>query len=730
MGKEKTKSLHKVETSDAILEIYTEEMPYDCIHPLIEQTKNLVAEYLEKHMVLYKDIKLYVTPRRLTIHLTNVNSLTKNLTKEIFGPPKEVGIDKDGNYTKAVTKFLEKNNAKVEDLCIRKKNNREYFCIIKSYGNENVTTVLSRLVPHLINNLQLPKRMFWDESKILFIRPIRNIFCMYGKKLIPTRICNLQSSHFTYGLFPSHYRKIKIESVDKYFEVLKNNYVIVSQEERRKAIIKILEQLSKKVNKKVHMDEELIDETVYSTEYPSGVLCKFDDEFLSLPEEVIIACVKSKQKCFPLYGEDGKVSSMFIAIRNGLSEHQEIVSEGYSRVVNTRLTDAKFFIEQDKKIPLYSRIPKLKDFIFYKELGSYYDKTLRVVNIGMCISKKLCLIEDAMEVSEKEIERVAAAGFACKNFCDRLIRATLLSKTDLTTELVKEYPELQGIAGRMYALLEKEDPEVATAIEEHYYPTTTEGKLPTTLLGCILSIADKIDTLVCDFAVGIIPTGAGDPYGLRKCAIGVIRNILEKNINIELEELFNTAISYIPSNVKFDKSCLVNNLYDFFKKRLETLFSTKGYKYDEVDAVLNTNFDNLSETALRLSAVKALRSTEKYNEVLTVFRRINNILEQNKGAEMDEICPNIDLMQQEEEKKLWEKFLEIKQKYIAYVENKNFSAALHTIAELYPSVNSFFEKVLVMTEDIKVRENRIKILKNIISLFGKIADFSVLQHNE
>jgi len=728
MAKKKAKIQHKTEHSDAILEIYVEEMPYDCIHPLIEQTRNLVSEYLEKHMVVYKDIRLYTTPRRLTIHLTSVNNLTKNLMKEIFGPPREIGVDKDGNYTKAVIKFLEKNNAKIEDLCIRKKNDREYFCIIKNYGNENVTTVLSGLLSYIINNLQLPKRMIWDESKMSFIRPIRGILCMYGKKLIPSKIHNLSSSHFTYGLFPSHYRRIKIESTEKYFDVLKNNYVIVSQEERRKAIIHILEQLSKKVNKKVHKEEELIDEIVYSTEYPSGVLCKFDEEFLSLPEEVIVACVKNKQKCFPLYEKDGSISLMFIAIRNGLSEHQEIVSEGYSRVVATRLKDAKFFIEQDKKIPLYSRILKLKDFIFYKELGSYYNKTLRVANIALHISKKLGLVENVVEINEREIEKISCASFVCKNFSDKLLRAALLSKTDLTTELVKEYPELQGTAGRIYALLENEDVEVATAIEEHYYPTTTDGKLPTTLLSCILSIADKVDTLVCDFAIGITPTGAGDPYGLRKCAIGIIRTIVEKNIDIDLSKLFDIAISYIPPNIKFDKLSLLNNLYDFFRKRLETLFSAQGYRYDEINAILNKNFDNLPETLLRLSAVKMLRNTEKYSEILTVFKRINNILEQGKNVVIDDSAPDVNLMYQEEEKVLWEKFLEMNPEYLSYVENKNFSAALHMIANLYPFINNFFEKVLVMTEETKIRENRMKILKNIISLFDKIADFSVLQN--
>jgi len=685
---------------DALLEIYTEEIPARFFPSVIDELRNKSGNLLTEQKLDFKEIKIYATPRRLTVYIEQISEKTKQESIEIVGPPLSVAKDKNGNFTNAGLSFAKTQGVDPSELKVKRKQKGEYLCVIKNIGGIETEKLLPEIFTKIILGISFPKTMIWSSENIRFARPIRNILALYGNKTVKLKIADVKSTNFTYGLYTISNKKIKIQEPQKYVQALKNNYVIVDFNQRKEIIKKILEQAVKKYNAKVKLNEELLNEVNFLVEYPSAVVGKFDEKFLQLPKEVIITCLEKNQKFFPVVDEKNELTNYFVGIRNGPSEYQEIVREGYERVLSARLNDAKFFYERDLKKPLSERVSKLKEIVFQEKLGTYYDKTQRIIEISKWIDDK-----------------------------DTIVRTAELSKADLATELVYEFPELQGIAGRIYALKSGEQEEVAKGIEEHYWPLTSQGEIPKTLCGTVVSIADKIDTIVGDFAVGLVPTGTSDPYGLRRQAIGLLRIILEKKLDISIKGLIEKAISGLPQTAVVNSSSLINSVLEFFHQRLETIFTDMGYKFDEVRAVLSCGFENLSETEEKIKAIKEIRKLPEFEPLIIGYKRASNIIKQAQKKQLAVSSKElaVDKFIEPEEKELYRNAEKIQQEIQPLVQQKKYLEVLKKLVLLRQPIDSFFDKVMVMVEDESLCKNRLALLKKIIDMFIYVGDFSLLQ---
>ncbi len=685
---------------DALLEIYTEEIPARFFPQTIKELKDISTRLLTEKNLEFKEIKIYLTPRRLTVYIEKLSEKTKQESVEIIGPPLSIAKDKNGNFTSAGLGFAKDQEVSPLELKIKKTQKGEYLCVVKNIGGIETEKLLPEIFTNIILGLSFPKTMVWSSGGIRFARPIRNLVALYGNKTIKIKIADVKSTNFTYGLWTISNKKIKIQEPQKYVHVLKNNYVIVDHEQRKETIKKIIEQTIKKYNLKLKLNEKLLDEINFLVEFPSAVVGKFDEKFLQLPQEIIITCLEKNQKFFPLTDQKGKLTNYFVGIRNGPSEYQEIVREGYERVLSARLNDAQFFYNRDLQIPLDKRIEKLKEIVFQEKLGTYYDKTQRIIEI----SKWLGGSENILYTAE-------------------------LSKVDLTTELVYEFPELQGIAGRIYALKSGKPQEVAHGIEQHYWPLTSQGKLPETTCGTIVSIADKIDTIVGDFAVGLIPTGTSDPYGLRRQAIGLLRIILEKNLNISVRSLIEKTIDLLPEKVVVDRGALISSVLEFFSQRLEIIFEEKGYRFDEVRAVLSVGFDNLSDTEQKIKAIKEIRKLPDFEPLIIGYKRAANIIKQAQQKKLVKATRDlvVDKLIEKEEKELFQSIERIQEEVFMLNQQKQYLDVLKKLVLLRQPIDNFFEKVMVMVEEEDLCKNRLSLLKKVIDLFLQIGDFSLLQ---
>jgi len=687
-------------SKDALLEIYTEEIPARFFPSVTDELRNISSSLLTGQKLEFKDIKIYATPRRLTVYIEQISERTKQESVEIVGPPLSVAKDKNGNFTPAGFGFAKTQGVDPSELKIKKTQKGEYLCVVKNIGGIETEKLLPEIFTKIILGISFPKTMVWTSENIRFVRPIRNILALYGHKTIKLKIVDVKSTNFTYGLYTISNKKIKIQEPQKYVQALKNNYVIVDFNQREEIIRKILEQAVKKYNAKVKLNKNLLNEVNFLVEYPSAVVGKFDEKFLQLPKEIIITCLEKNQKFFPVVDEKDNLTNYFVGIRNGPSEYQEIVREGYERVLSARLNDAKFFYERDLKKPLSERVLKLKEIIFQEKLGTYYDKTQRVIEISKWIDNK-----------------------------DTIVRTAELSKADLLTELVYEFPELQGIAGRIYALKSGEKEEVARGIEEHYWPLTSQGELPKTSCGTVVSIADKIDTIVGDFAVGLVPTGTSDPYGLRRQTIGLLRIILEKKLDISIKGLVEKAISLLPKTVVGNSSSLINSVLDFFRQRLETIFTDMGYKFDEVRAVLSCGFDNLSDAEEKIKAIKEIRKLPDFEPLIIGYKRASNIIKQAQKKQLAVSSKQlaVDRFIEPEEKELYRNAEKIQQEIQPLVQQKKYFEVLKKLVLLRQPIDNFFDKVMVMVEDESLCKNRLALLKKVVDMFIYIGDFSLLQ---
>ncbi|MDR0398434.1 MAG: glycine--tRNA ligase subunit beta [Endomicrobium sp.] len=695
----------------ALLEIGTEEIPTSYIEPALKQIEQTTLKEFVNLNIKHGSIKTFATPRRLTLIVENLSIKSEDKSEEILGPSWKAAKDINGQWTQAAKGFATKNGTMPDKLNKKITEKGEYLSFTKKTKGEKTETLLTVIFPKIISSISFPKAMVWEESEFKFARPIRNIIALFGKKVIKFKIADVNSSNWTIGLHTYDRSKIKIDSPENYMTVLKNKSVLVDQNERCEEMKKSIEFVVKSVGTVV-ADEALVDEVNYLVEYPSAVLCDFDKKYLDLPLEVFTVCMKKSQKCFAVNDKSGKFLNCFVGVKNGVSKYLDIAKEGYERVVAARLADAEFFYKNDLKSDLNANIEKLKGVVFHKEIGTIYEKIERVKKIALLFNK-----EFSMQVDEKSLER-----------------AVMLSKADLVSEMVFEYPELQGVMGKIYALKSGVDTDVAESVEQHYLPLSASGKLPSNKLASLISLADKIDTLAANFSIGLEPSGSADPYGLRRAGIGFIRIATEILPNKELSSAIEKVFEFLPENIKNNpKSKMAyEKLINFLRQRIEGILESEGYSFDEVKSVVSilgsNKFKDLGSFLPKLAALKNARQKGDFSSISAVFKRINNILSQARKQNIDVLAIiNESLLVEGAEKNLFDCIKKTKAEVVEYISQNKYAEVFDKVLEIKPSIDGFFEKVMVMAEDAKIKSNRISLLNYTKGIFAEFLDFSALQ---
>lgn len=683
--------------SSLLLEIGTEEIPARFLPDALQSLKENAITILNENHISFSEIKTYATPRRLALIATGLPEIQESHVKEVFGPPKKIAFDANSNPTESAIKFAISQGVNVESLIVKKRDKGEYVVAMIEEKGMTVKDLLPEILKRVILSIHFSKTMRWGNGNIRFARPIHWILAMFDKDVIYFEVDGIKSSNITRGhrfLSPAPFQ---IEEISSYITLLRNNYVILNQEERKEIILKGIRKLAITAGGSPIEDEELLDTVNFLVEYPVPVLCSFSEEYLKLPKELLITVMKDHQKYFAIEDKEGRLINHFIVTSNTKEENAETVRIGAERVIKARFEDAKFYFDEDRKKSLHERVEDLTKVTFHDRLGSLYEKTKRIVSIAEFLAERL-------KPSAK----------------DKLTRAAWLSKTDLMTGIVREFPELQGIMGKYYALHDGEGSEIAEALREQYLPAHSGGRLPETDTGAILSIADKIDNIASFFSIGIIPTGSEDPFALRRQALGIIAIILEKGYVITLKELVDKALENL-SVLKGIKEAK-GEILQFFEQRFEPVFSEKGYSFDLIQSILPLSLNvQLKDIKGRLDALQKFKEDKEYNNFLLAIKRVNNIIPKTEIPEL-----KVELLIEESEKKLKEKLNSIKPHLANLLKERKYYETIKLLASLTEPINEFFDHILVMDKREEIRQNRLALLKEIWRTASTIADFSKL----
>ncbi len=686
-----------MKAQNLLVEIGCEELPASFIEPALKFLKEEIKKHLENAHIPPSDIETFGTPRRLILLVYDISEVQPDREELLVGPSVNAAFDSEGNPTRAAIGFAKSKGVSVEEL-IRVSNppgkKGEYVAVKKLIKGRPASEILSEILPELILSVPFKKSMRWGTKKIRFGRPIRWIVAVYGEETIPFEVDGIRSSNISYGhrfLSPEGF---EVENVNEFVDELEERFVVADIEKRKSVILDVSETLARNVGGELLKDEELLEEVTNLVEYPYPILGSFDEEFLKLPKEVPVVVMKDHQKFFSVVDKNGNLKNYFIGVSNIKPVDENVIRKGYEKVLRARLSDALFFFNEDRKKKLEERVPELKGIVFHEKLGTMLDKTERLEELVPVISEL---------INGKDLEEKAK-------------RAAHLSKADLLTEMVNEFPELQGTMGKYYALLDGEDKEVAEALEEQYLPRFSGDRVAKNRIGISLSIAEKVDNLVGFFGVGIKPTGSADPFSLRRNAIGLIQTVFENKIHFNLLPILQKAKEiYVKSEIEILENA-PEEVLDFIKERFKVLLREKGFRADTVEAVLSVT-DDIYDALLRARAIDSLRKSEEFEDVLITMRRVVNIIPE--GFEASPFEP-----EGKYEVELYEKFLSIKERLSSLISSGNYRESLLLIKELKPYVDAFFDNVMVMDKDEAVRNRRLSLLKTIADELRKLADFS------
>ena len=687
--------------SDFLLEIGIEEMPARFLTPALNELESKCTRLLDEKRLTFDAIKTLGTPRRLTVLVKGLVAAQEPLTVEVKGPPRKAAFDIEGSPTKAGAGFARGQGVDPADLVTRLIGQVEYVFAVKQDKGLAAMAVLGEICPQLIGGMSFPKPMRWGYYDFKFARPIRWLTALYGEEVIRFEIAGVSSDRFTYGHRFLSSGMIELSVAGDYAEVLERNYVMVDPVRRREVIWTQVQDAATAEGGRVEENPDLLQEVVNILEYPTAFCGRFPEDYLALPEPVLVTPMREHQRYFPVRGKDGSLIARFVAVRNGTTEHLDTVRAGNEKVLRARLSDAAFFFREDLESPLSDRVEDLKKIVFREELGSVHEKVERIVALGAVISGML----DASDEARRRVNR-----------------AGTLSKADLVTDMVYEFPELQGVMGREYALRSGEEPEVAEAILEHYLPRGAGDVMPSTIPGRILAIADRIDNLVGAFGLGIQPTGSADPYALRRQALAICLISLDSPLYLNLSELFAKAHALYGARLKVGLGEVIDGLNEFFRQRLRGVFQERGLRYDVVDAVLALPFGDVRDLWERASAVAAFREREAFPDIYTAFTRAYNLA---KNADPSALVWPERFMDQAEGA-LYTESRRVQEKVQAALKGRHYPDALDALAELRAPVDVFFDAVLVMVEDQDVRENRLALLNSVAEQVQKVADISKL----
>jgi glycyl-tRNA synthetase beta chain len=683
-----------------VLEIGTEEMPARFITPALEQLKELAECLFRENRIECESVRTAGTPRRLALYAAGLSENQQALVKEVKGPALKVAYNPAGEPAPAALGFARNQGVDITDMVVKAVGPVEYIFARKIEKGRPAGEVLSEICPALISGLHFPKPMRWGDMDFRFARPIKWLLALFGREVVKFTLAGLESGNVTYGHRFLCSGPLRLNDAGDYFSVLKESYVIADPAERKEIIRSQVAGAARSLNGLVEENEELLDEVNNLVEYPTAFAGCFDPSFLRLPEEVLVTPMREHQRYFPVRGPDGKLLPKFIGVRNGLPDNIDIVREGNEKVLRARLADAAFFWDEDLKVPLWDRIPSLKKIVWQENLGSLHDKVERISGLALFIGEKLGVGGGVLE---------------------KIRKSAALCKADLVSNMVYEFPELQGVMGREYALRFGEDREVAEGIFEHYLPRFAGDKLPSTTGGRILSLSDKFDTLAGCFASGIQPTGSQDPYALRRQALGICNIILDGEIEISLREVITRAYESYSRNfqLKIGREDAANEIEEFFWQRLRILLMDRGFSYDIVDAVLSAGMDDILGSYKRVEAMDRFREEPAFEAVIIAYNRANNLSRKFEGTG---IMPH--LLQHPAEKELYRALGRARQNISELLIKRDYSGALRRMAELREPVDNFFDAVLVMAEDREIRDNRLALLKNVANLSLPLADLS------
>lgn len=709
-----------------LFEIGTEEIPAKFMPGILKQLKELAAAKMQELRIPFEDITVYGTPRRMAFIADGVAETQADVVVEAKGPSAKIAYV-SGAPSKAAQGFARGQGVDVKDLVVRD----NYVYAVKHLAGQPVVELLPGLLMDILTSLSFPKTMRWADYEFRFVRPVRWMVALFGDQIIPVEICGVKSGKFSMGhrfmqqslkaaaesqgLLSAALSKVgnkvysalagvkgavEIPSAGDYKKVMYDNFVMVDQDERRALILQQIKDLAAHNGGEAEINEDLLEEVNYLVEWPTALCGKFEEKFLSLPKECIITPMREHQRYFPVLDEDGNLLNKFITVRNGGSEHLDIVTHGNERVLRARLSDAEFFFNEDRATKLEDRLEKLKTVSFQEGLGNMYDKSERLVKMAEMLRFAI-----NTPVDEEELRRCA-----------------LLCKTDLVTGMVIEFTELQGVMGREYALLDGEKPEVATGIFEHYLPRFAGDALPATTIGRIVGIGDKLDNICATFSRGLAPTGSQDPYALRRQALGVINILLDANYHISLAKIIAGTL-YLLDIKPEETGKLVPQIMEFFKQRLRNLLMDQGIRYDVIDAVFaDKRNDDMVDLAVRCIALAAYVEAGNAEPLVQVSVRVSNLCKKIEK----EVAISGALFKDESENKLHEVVAAVSKEIIPEIVLYDYAAVLKAGEKVIEPVNTFFDNVMVMDEDENVKNNRLAMLEEVRGIVNAVGDLSLL----
>ena len=687
---------------DLLFEIGVEELPAGYIRTGLESLCKYLSTTLSRERLTHAEMRTYSTPRRLTVLIQALAEKQEDEVVEKVGPAVRIAYNEKGNLTKAGEGFLRSAGVDKEQLEIKKTDKGEYITARVHNRGEESLKILPALLKEAIRKISFPKTMYWNSRQITFARPIRWLVALFGNEIIEFDLDGLKTGRITYGnILDRKGESITLDNPDRYLELLEEKFVIADRERRKQLIREQLDRLAASLNSRIDYSDNLLEEVTDIVEFPTAVTADYDVKYLKLPERIIHSTLATNQKYFPLYSrEDRKLQNSFIFVANNHPNYAENTIEGNRRVVKARLDDAVFYFEEDLERSIDYFNEKLKKTGFHASLGSISDKVERIVKLADFLTERLHI--------DRELS-------------DKVLRAAAICKFDLVTSMIaeKEFAGLQGYVGMNYALHFGEDPVVATAIEEHYHPLSFYDDIPSSVTGKIVAMADKIDTLCGIFGIGNLPTGSNDPFALRRAGNGVIRILYEEELQVNLPELINYTYSLLnerlpePDNNK-------SELNSFFRQRIEWLLEQNKIDYDIVNAVIAADIDYIPLVKQRVEALQKFRKRGDFEGLILSFKRVSNII-----ARSSELA-NVDagLLQEQEEKQLYQDLIELEKRAEPLLEKRNFQALLDLFISLKERIDLFFDHVLVNVEEENLRLNRYALLNRIKTLFLQVGDLS------
>lgn len=690
-------------SKDILFEIGLEEIPARFIRAAMEQLKDRTAKWLEASRITHSGITAYATPRRLAVLVKDAAERQADVSEEVKGPSRKIALDASGEWSKAALGFARSQGVSPEQFTFKELAGVEYIYATKSSDGVETASLLSEGLSGIVSSMTFPKNMRWGAYDFKFVRPIRWLVALFGQEIIDLEITGVKAGNVSRG-----HRFLGTEAVISepaaYVEAMRAQHVLVDVKEREELILSQINKLAAEKSWSIAIKEDLLEEVLFLVETPTVLFGTFDSSFLNIPQDVLITSMREHQRYFPVLDAAGKLLPFFVTVRNGNAESLDIIAKGNEKVLRARLSDAKFFYEEDQELQISDALAKLETIVYHEELGSVGDKVRRIRAISDRLAAKLRITGDAAA----EISRTA-------DIC----------KFDLVTQMVYEFPELQGTMGEDYARKAGEAENVAKGIFEHYQPRFAGDAVPTTQAGLVVSLADKIDTIVGCFSIGIIPTGSQDPYALRRQAAGIVQIVLEHKLPVSLQEIFAAAVE-VHENMRTEKHFapeLRINLYEFFGLRVKRLLSDDNIRYDVVDAVTSAGFDDIVAVVGRSHALTdAVNTVADFKVIVDSLTRVSNLAA--KAPEAAAVQPT--LLKEAAEQKLYETWQGIHTPYLEALNARNAAEALRLLSGLKDAVTGFFDSVMVMAEDQDIRANRLALLAAIDADSKMFADFGKL----